>query len=110
MKKSRCLLSLPALRGGGIKPRYLHPAGAVIDRQILILRLLLLTLLLLGAVAAIEAAGGGAKHAMVTSVMTGDAADCGALQATLGFGALGRNGERGNNEQCGYDFHDGAFL
>jgi len=83
-----------------------HPAGAVIDRQILALRLLLLTLLLLGAVAAIEAAGGRAKHAVVTSVMTGDTADHGALQAPLGLGALRRDSERGNDKQRGYDFHD----
>ena len=94
----------------GMKVQLSHPAGAVIDRQILVLRLLLLTFLLPGAVAAVEAAGGRTEHAMVTSVMTGDAADHGALQATLGLGAFGRNGERGNDEQCGYDFHDGAFL
>jgi len=94
----------------GMKVQLSHPAGAVIDRQILVLRLLLLTFLLPGAVAAVEATGSRAEHAMVTSVMTGDAADHGALQATLGLGAFGRNGERGNDEQCGYDFHDGAFL
>src|ERR1700733_12710204 len=83
----------------GMKVQLSHPAGAVIDRQILVLRLLLLTFLLPGAVAAVEATGGSAEHAMVTSVMTGDAADHGALQATLGLGAFGRNGERGNDEQ-----------
>src|ERR1700733_11548565 len=87
-----------------------HPARAVIDRQILALRLLLLTLLLLGAVTAIEAASGRAKHAVMAGIVTGDAADHGALQATLGLGALGRGGKRGNDEQCGNDFHDGAFL
>jgi hypothetical protein len=87
-----------------------HPARAVIDRQILALRLLLLTLLLLGAVTPIEAASGRTKHAVMAGIMTGDAADHGTLQATLGLGALRRDGERGNDEQCGYDFHDGAFL
>jgi hypothetical protein len=87
-----------------------HPAGAVIDRDILVLRLLLLALLLLGAVAAVEAAGGRAEDTVMTGVMTGDAADHSTLYATLGLGALRRDGERGNDEQCGDDFHDGAFL
>jgi hypothetical protein len=47
---------------------------------------LLLALLLLGAMAAIETAGGCAEHAVMASVVTGDAADRGALQAALGFG------------------------
>ena len=73
-------------------------------------RLLLLPLLLLGAMATVEAAGSGTKHAVMTGIMTGDAADHGALQATLGLGAFGRDGERGDDEQCGNDFHGGAFL
>jgi len=45
---------------------------------------LTLTVLLVGVVAAVEAAGGGAEHAMVTGVMAGDATDDGALDAALG--------------------------
>ena len=85
------------VKPGHDSPISSHPAGPVIDRRILILRLLLLTLLLPGAVAAIEATGGRAEHAMVTSVMTGDAADHSTLQATLGLGGAGRR----ESERCG---------
>src|SRR6185312_15118270 len=44
---------------------------------------LLLAILLVGAVAAVEAAGGGAEHAVMAGVMAGDAADHGALEAAL---------------------------
>ena len=62
--------------------RELHPPLAVH------LGLLLLTILLLGAMPAIEAAGGGTEHAVVTGIMAGDAADDGALDAALGLGSL----------------------
>jgi hypothetical protein len=42
-------------------------------------------------VAAIGAAGDGADHAMVPGIMTGDTADHGAFQTTLGVG--GRSGD-----------------
>ena len=51
---------------------------------------------LLGMVAAVEAAGGGAEHAVMAGIMTGDTADDGALDAALGVG--GRC--RGQNK-CG---------
>ena len=73
-------------------------------------RLLLLPLLLFGAVAAVEAAGGGTKQALMPRIVTGNAADHRALQAAFGLGAIGREGERGNDEQCGDDLHGGAFL
>src|SRR5258708_18181512 len=57
---------------------------------------LLLLVLLLGAVAAVEAAGGGAEHAVMAGIVTGDAADHGALQA-----ALGVSGRSRNQRQCG---------
>ncbi len=78
------------------KLRPSNPANDVFDRLfVLVLRLLLLALLLLGAMTPIEAAGGRTEHAMVTGVVTGDAADHGALQAALGLGgASGRESER----------------
>ena len=48
--------------------------------------LLLLPLLLVGAMAAVEASGGGAEHAVMAGKVTGDAADHGAFQAALGVG------------------------
>src|SRR5260370_14487187 len=75
-------------------------------RRRLALALLLLALLL-GAVAAVEAAGGGAEHAVMAGIMTGDAADCGAFQAALGVGGRSRNQRQcgdGKNGGCG--FHD----
>ena len=47
---------------------------------------LLQPLLLLGAVAAVEAAGGGTEHAVMAGIVTGNAADHGAFQAALGVG------------------------
>jgi hypothetical protein len=44
---------------------------------------LLLPLLFLGAVAAVEATGGGAEHAVMSGIVTGDAADHGAFQAAF---------------------------
>jgi hypothetical protein len=46
----------------------------------------LLALLLIGAMAAIGASGNGPEHAMMTGIVTGDAADHGTLQAALGLG------------------------
>ena len=48
--------------------------------------LLALPILFVGAVAAVEAAGGGAEHAMVAGIMAGDAADHGAFQAAFCVG------------------------
>ncbi len=73
-------------------------------------RLLLLPLLLPGAVAAVEAAGGRTKQTVMTGIMASDAADHGALQAAFSLSAIGREGERGNDEQYGCDLHGDAFL
>jgi hypothetical protein len=50
---------------------------------------LLLPRLLLGAMAAVEASGGSAKHAVMAGIVTGDAADHGAFQAAFGVGRRG---------------------
>src|ERR1700730_14496048 len=52
--------------------------------------LLLLLLLLLRMRPAVEAAGGGAEHAVMAGIMAGDTADDGALDAALGVGGGGR--------------------
>ena len=57
-------------------------------------------------VAANEASGGGAEHAMMSGVMAGDAADRGALQAALGVGRTCRKRKRRESEQRGNYFHD----
>jgi hypothetical protein len=73
----------------------LHP---VLSSGRLALTLALLPLVLLvGAVTAIEAAGRGAEYAVMTGIVTGDAADHGALDAALGVGWSGYGGE----SQCG---------
>jgi len=59
---------------------------------------MLLALLLFvfsGAVAAVEAAGRGTQQAVTGGIVTGDAADHRALQATPGLGVTGRNHEGG---------------
>ncbi len=56
-------------------------------------RLVLLPRLLVGAVAAVEAAGGGAEPAVMSGKVPGDAADRGALEAAPGIGG-GRCRER----------------
>ena len=56
---------------------------------------LLLQFLLPGAVAALEAAGRGTQQAVTGGIVTGDAADHRALQATPGLGVTGRNHEGG---------------
>jgi hypothetical protein len=71
---------------------------------------LLLPLLLFGAMAAIEAAGSRTEPTMMTGIVTGNTANDRALEAAFGFGAIGRDSERGNDEQRGYDLHGGAFL
>src|SRR5260370_2923036 len=70
---------------------------------------LLQPLLLFRAVAAVEAAGGGAEHAVMARIVTGDAADHGTFQAALGVGRRGRRQrERGDGEKCGERFHDAS--
>jgi len=71
---------------------------------------LLLPLLILGVVAAVETAGRRAKHAVMTGVMPGHAADHGALDAASGLGTIGGNTKRDNDEQCGDDLHDSDVL
>ena len=48
--------------------------------------LLLLLLLLFRVMTAVEAAGGGAEHAVMPGELAGDATDRGALQAAPGIG------------------------
>src|ERR1700761_1764315 len=67
----------------------------------LALLLLLLARLLLGAMAAIGAAGDGAEHAVMAGIVTGDAADRGALQAALGVGGIRGQGQRCDGKQGG---------
>ncbi len=77
----------------------------------MLLRLLLLLLFLLfGAVMAVEATGGGAKHTVMPGKMTGCAADRGALQATLGLGIIGRERKRCEGKQNGDHLHGGNPL
>ena len=80
-----------------------HPILAVILT-------LLLALLLLGAMTSIKATGSCAEYAVMAGIVTGDAADRGALQATLGFGASRGASKRNNDEQCSSDFHDEHSL
>src|SRR3954465_8526521 len=54
-------------------------------------------------VAAVEAAGGGAEDAVMASIVAGDAADDGALDAALGVGG----GGRATDEKCGGDGGEG---
>ena len=78
---------------------YLHPfppGGLALALALTLALALSLPLPLVGVVAAIEAAGGSAEHAMMAGIMTGDTADDGALDAALGVG--GRC--RGQNK-CG---------
>jgi hypothetical protein len=82
--------------------RELHPPLAVH------LGLLLLTILLLGAMPAIEAAGGGTEHAVVTGIMAGDAADDGALDAALGLGSLGGKQRQRRDGHGKHGLHDRA--
>jgi hypothetical protein len=68
---------------------------------------LLLAVLLLGAVATVEAAGSGAKHAVMAGIMARDAADHGALQTAIGIGgrtSAKRNEGDGGSKKC--SFHD----
>jgi hypothetical protein len=78
--------------------------------MLLWLLLLLLLFLLLGAVTAIEATGGGAKHSMVACKMTGSAADRRPLQATLGLGGMAREHQRCGGKQNGNHLHGGNPL
>src|SRR5258707_1069562 len=68
---------------------------------------LLLALLFIGAMAAIGATGDGAEHAVMSGIMTGDAADRGAPEATLGIGRRGGSErQHGDGEDDGGGFHD----
>src|SRR5260221_6556490 len=68
-------------------------------------RLVVLVILFVGTVAAVGATGDGAEHAVVSGIMTGNAADHGALQAALGGGRRGGNErERGDGENGGLGF------
>src|SRR5258708_40208671 len=68
-------------------------------------RLVVLVILFVGTVAAVGATGDGAEHAVVSGIMTGNAADHGALQAALGGGRRGGNErERGDGENGGRGF------
>jgi len=84
----------------------LLPGGRLAAPALLLLLPLLLPFLLVGVMAAVEASGGGAEHAMMSGVMAGDAADSGALQAALGVGRMSRERKRRRGEQCGNCFHD----
>ena len=56
------------------------------------------------AVAAVEAAGGGAEHAVMAGIMAGDPADDRTLDSALGVGRRARgNGKHGNGDggKCG---------
>ena len=55
------------------------------------LRLLLLPLLLPGAVAAVETTGGRTQETVMAGIVTGDAANHRAFQATLGVGGIRRD-------------------
>jgi hypothetical protein len=70
-----------------------HPRLSTIGRVALLL--LLAHFLLPGVVAAVEAAGDGAEHTMMTGVVAGDAADRRAFQAAPGVGGI-----RGQREGC----------
>ena len=76
------------------------------------LRRVLLALLLLfgffGAMTAVEAAGRGTKQAVVADIMTGDAADHRALQATFCRGVTHRERERCGGKQGGDRLHGGS--
>src|SRR5689334_19749531 len=68
---------------------------------------LLLARLPVGGVAAIEAAGGGAKHAVMTGEMSGSASEDGALDAALRVGGgSGRESQCGDSECSKYSSHD----
>jgi hypothetical protein len=73
--------------------------------MLLRLLLFLLLFLLLGAVMAVEATGGGAKHPMMAGKMTRCTPDRGALQAPLGLGTIGRERKRCESKQNGCDLH-----
>jgi hypothetical protein len=71
---------------------------------------LLLALLLVGAMASVQTAGGRAERTVMASIVTGDAADHGTLQAAFCLGASGHAGERNSDEQCSGNFHDENSL
>jgi hypothetical protein len=94
-----CRVNL-SLLSAGAQPVDAIAAGA--DSLLLRVRLLLSPLLLLllpGAMAAIEAAGGGSQQTVMAGIVSGNAADHGALQAAFGLGAIGRNDECDGDEQ-----------
>jgi hypothetical protein len=70
----------------------------------------LLPRLLLGAVAAVEATGGGAERAVMAGIVAGDPADYGAFQAAFGVGGrCCRERENGDGENGEYGSHDAAL-
>jgi hypothetical protein len=71
---------------------------------------LLLALLLLGAMTAIETSGRRTEHAVMAGIVSGNAADHGALQAAFGFGVTGRAANRDNDEECSDELHDDLSL
>jgi hypothetical protein len=87
----------------GTRQRLSHPVLAVILA-------LLLALLLVGAMAPVKTTGGRTECAVMAGIVTGDAADHGALQAALGFGASDQAGERNGDKQCSDNSHDDHSL
>jgi hypothetical protein len=72
---------------------------------------LLLARLPVRGVAAIEAAGGGAEHTVMTGEMSGSASDDGALDAALSIGGgSGRERQRGDSERSKYGSHDHVSM
>ena len=70
--------------------------------------LLSLTILFVRAVAAIGAAGDGADDAVMSGIVTGDAANHGAFQAALGVGGSS-SGQGCDGEEGGKGFHGGVL-
>jgi len=68
--------------------------------------MLLLFFLLLRSMMAVQATGGSAEHTMMPGIVTGGAADRGALQTTLGLGGPGGKCEYSDNKRGNDDFHD----
>jgi hypothetical protein len=95
-----------APRNDGRASHPLLPGGRLSAPALLWLLPLLLPLLFVGAMAADEASGGGAEHAVMSRVMAGEAADRGAFQAALGVGRICSKRKRRESEQSGNYFHD----
>jgi hypothetical protein len=93
-----CFVAI-APRNDGRASHPLLPGGGLTAPALLLLLPLLLPLLLVGAMAAVEASGGGTEHAVMSRVMAGDAADRGAFQAALGDGRICSKRKRRESEQ-----------